>query len=256
MRNRHHHHTVRLLLDGPVGSGKSVTLLQLSDYLLRSRRKDSKEFIIYSSRLSRWTAGYYPYQQNEGNPQEYDQSQLAIEIMKQIAVCNHELPTINDMISQAEENSVFAIQNLKQILEIISTSQGQTFILVDELNALFAPTGYRDINSQPLSIERLPVLKMMRDFYLNPKFTLIGAFCHSNPALVDSKLNGTLLEASVESLPYFSDNEVFCLLEYYKSLGQLTQKVSPKYAQKIRFISGGSGGKILPATHYDVVYQR
>lgn len=252
MRNGDH---TRLLLDGPIGSGKSATLLQLSDYLLRGQRKDSGKIIIYSSRLSRWTAGYYPYQQNKVNLEEYDQLQLALEIMKQIAICNHDLP-ITELISQAEENADLVIQNLKQILELITANQAQTFILVDELDALFAPTGYRDINGQPLSIERLSVLKLMRDFYSNPKFILIGAFCRSNPALIDSKINGTLLKASIERLSYFSDDEIFHLLEYYKSLGQITQKVSSNYARKIRFVSGGSGSKILPATHYDVVYQR
>lgn len=240
----------RILLDGPTGTGKSATLLQLADYLVKTRKSDSKEMVIYLGRVGRWTAGYYPYQQSKTNPAEYLQPELATDIMRLLTI------SVHDTSPPSEANPEAAIDNLQRMLGLLAGDKERVLLLIDDLDALFAPTGYHDVDGNPLSVERMPVLRMMRSLFLDTKATIIAAHCRSNPALVDSRLNGTIFKASVERLSYFTAAEVQSVLDYYKALGHVPQEVSPKFAQKIHFVSGGSAGKILPAAHYDSVYQR
>lgn len=197
--------------------------------------------------MSRWIAGYYPYYFNSVT-QEYEQPELALEFLKM----NTEL---NPFLQSAGETGEKTIDHLADFLKRIESSKSTVIILADEVNSLVSPLAYRDIDSNPLKIDKMPVLRMLRDFVQNPRYQLVAALCNNNPQLSLYDLTSTL-QATEVKLDYFDDQEVFELLKYYQSLGQIANSVFDlRYARKIRFVSGGCGSKLLSSAHYEAVYQ-
>lgn len=247
----------RLVLMGPVGVGKTTTMLQLADYLVQGRGNTDKiDTVVYFPRVARWSAGYYPYSPSPLDSSMYDQPDLAIEIMKQIANTNLHLP-LAELIAQAEADPLQALDILKNrfLGQIQSSSSGRLFIFVDEINALYAPTGYFDVTSKELPVEKLSVLAAVRDFIENSKSVLVAAESNA-PNFSKFMLPVEAFSGEPVRLDYFSTLEVQGLLNYYHQIGQVNMGINSAYAEKIRFVSGGAAHRILSAAHYDSVYQR
>ncbi len=208
-------------------------------------------------RLRRWTAGYYPYRQSGHAAKLYDQPELALEIIQQILALNPSLHSSlgPDYADSAKANPALAPQLLTKCLA--SIQEQPCILLVDEINALYAPTAYRSVEGEPLGVAHLPVLQTMRSFFERPSehTLLLGALCH-DPGLQKFMIPPRALSTTQTTrLDYLSRAEVKSLLAYYHSTGHVLQDVnSDDFAEKIRFISGGAGDKVLSAATYDGVY--
>lgn len=247
---------VRILLQGPMGVGKTTSLLQLADYLWQHRSwTNGAEVIVYFPTLARWTAGYYPYLQSRADPAVYDQPELALEIMKQIAKSNAHL-ALEGLIAQAVADPSQASNLLQsRFLASLRSASSRLVILADEINALYAPTGYFDVESKGLSVERMSVVRAMREFIEDSSQVLVAAESNA-PSFSKHPVPVATLQCEPQRLGYLSTGEVKSLLEYYRKIGHVVGDVDSAYAEKIRFVSGGTVHRILPAAHYDAVYQR
>lgn len=263
----------RILVDGPPGSGKSVIGLQVLDHLLLSfgRGKndddDDKSLVCcYFPRVSRWTAGYYPYHQSSrqsSTPNEYDQPELAIEILKLLKMLNPQFSSIEQILSDSQLEPKRAVQNFEEALRMISLFKDKkcmVVIVIDEVNALYSPTtAYRDADSKKISIDRLPVLRLLRDFITNQQHDLLAITSRSNPNLSELSPTTTRKDLNCESfqLKDSTVEQVQALLNYYKSLGHVPiPQVDYQYSQRIRFLSGGRCSKILPSVNYNFIYKK
>lgn len=262
---------MRVVLDGPVGTGKSATLLQILDASLPTATTGQR-VIIYVPRLASWTAGYYPYRVSERTPSDYDQPDLALALLEATVALNPALLPFAGLLAEARKSPSHAVPAMEQMLKDFARLSQPKLLLLDNLNALYAPTGYRTVDSAPLDIDRLSVPRALRDLVSNPAVSLIGANSYSNPALAASALQrdsqaqaGPEMRTSSvpfvpsarwETLSYFSPTEVQTILEYYHALGHVFAPLTRTYAHKIHFLSGGSGTKILSALNYDSVYKK
>lgn len=247
----------RTILDGPVGSGKSATLLLILNHLICARKENAEsnnyDVLLYFPRMSRWIAGYYPYYHVNT---VYEQPELAKDILKLTRLLNpHLLASGQPPREASTSDTENVITDLSELLGELS--RRKVLILADEVNALFSPLSYRDVDSKQLSFDRMPVLQLIRDFILDHRHSLLGATCNSKPELSILDLKGPLQLNHEEKLTYFNAKEIRPLLSYYQSLGHVAgNPINDRYAQKIQFVSGGCGNKILPALQYDQVYQR
>lgn len=241
-----------IIIDGPAGCGKTATLLQLADFLNTWESRGNTLLFVFP-RISRWTAGYYPYTGPNGDM--YDQVELAKEILEITQKFNPNSVLIKGLVEKSKSAGANAIKCLEELFE---EAPSGSFILADEVNALWAPTSYRGTNSKPLLVGSLSIVSAAKSFLCSGKHKLIGANCNSNPALVDHTLGKTTLaEAQWISAPYYSADEIRHLLNYYKSLGQIFKDtISDNFVEKMRLVSGGCGKKLLPAIQYDLVYKR
>lgn len=182
---------------------------------------------------------------------------MALEIVQQILALNPPLQSSlgPDYTNSAEANPALAPQLLTRCLA--SIQEQPCILLVDEINALYAPTAYRSVDGEPLGIAHLSVLKAMRSFFERPSehTLLLGALCH-DPGLQKYIIpRRALATTQTIRLNYLTRVEVKHLLAYYRAMGHVLQDVdSEDFAEKIRFVSGGAGDKILSATAYDGVY--
>ena len=243
----------RIVLDGPSGSGKSSTLLQLLDLQLQRHKKSPNKVLFYFPRISRWTAGYYPYMSDGGSPPAYVQPDLAMEILGTTALLNPILD-LSSPISEIRSCPRRAFEIFSGAMD--SLSNRKVLIFADDINALYCSTSYRDIASCPLSIDQLPVIRLVRTLIENTTSSFVAAVCRSDPLLIDSTLRVEDLSSTTECMSYLTAEETLPLLAYYKSLGRVAPKVDAEYAQRIQLVSGGSMSKILPAIDYDQVYQK
>ncbi|PJF20066.1 hypothetical protein PSACC_00106 [Paramicrosporidium saccamoebae] len=205
--------------------------------------------------MSRWIAGYYPYYLHN-QTQEYDQPELALEVLKYASKLNPGLE-LEGALAECSKDPKCARLHLAELFKRLDNSESRVFIFTDEVNALYSPLAYRDVDSKPLQMERMPVLKMLKELIQNPRHKLVAALCNDNPQLSLFDLRSELKASSVETLEYFNDHEVYSVLKYYQSLGHVSNEpFDSRFARKIRFVSGGCGSKILPAVYYNSVYQK
>jgi hypothetical protein len=205
--------------------------------------------------MSRWIAGYYPYYFNS-QTREYEQPELALEILQHVSKLNPGLG-LEVAVADCSKDSKNAQSYLAELVQRLDNSESRVFIFADEINALYSPLAYRDIDSRPLQIERMPVLKMLKELIQDPRHKLAAALCNDNPQIGLFDLSSEVKASSVETLEYFNEHEVYSMLKYYQSLGHVSAKpFDSRFARKIRFVSGGCGNKILSAVYYDSVYQK
>lgn len=237
--------------------------------------KCPKARILYLPRMSRWTAGYYSYlpgkhesdagasasSEETSSSRAFVQPDLAWDLL-------HWNSTSLSMTSSGESalpgDRQLALDLLqKTLLELTvesTASSGRPLVIIaDEINALFAPTGYRDAQGVPLRVEDLVVPRLIKGLISNPQVILLAATCRSNPALAQSTLEGaTDLNASLISLPYFGVEETMALLQYYESIGHLPRQggIDLKYAQRMTFVTGGCPQHLLAYSAYEAIYRR
>lgn len=238
------------LLDGPKGIGKSSTLLQLVSTAVSST--DPEFLVLYAPSVARWTAGYYPYYQSKADLARFDQPELAKEILELFKFLNKEkMSTELSAVLEASD----PIEGLSALIEQLSCSGRRALVFFDQVNALYAPTQYRDQNGRTLLAEDMPVLSLMKRLVEDANMTVIAANDRSDPLIRNPDWNSPtskLVQNTIDLKP-FSRTEVSNLLAYYRELGH-SYKQNPKYTDIVQFVSGGIPAKIADACNYESIY--
>lgn len=240
------------MLEGPRGIGKSSTLLQLV-CALASAQETRQFLVLYAPSMARWTAGYYPYYKNKDDPTVFDQPELASEIISLFQYINKNLPKeIEEALGSDQE----PVAKLSTLLSTLSNLQSHRPVLVlDQLNALFCSTQYRNEGSMTLVPDNFSVLAALRSAMKNTGFSVVGATCNADPLIREPAWddNAQRLLANKISLQPMSTQEVAVLLEYYRALGH-SYKTSPKYNSLLQFVSGGIPGNLAKACSFEQIY--
>ncbi len=259
---------VRIVIDGARGVGKSAACIQLLQALVRP--SPERPVVLYVGALARLTGGYFPYEKSSRSLGMYDQPKVAAQLLQMMASLNASAPfskEIERVLADASGDAVGLLGSIFQGLASLDVGGGApaVVVIVDELDALYAPTGYNDVDGRALAVEGLTVARMLKDLIEGPagrggNVSVVGATCRSNPALVDTTLdaaNGAQLGYKWIDMPLMERGEVQRILEYYREIGHLfVDAVAPSFAEKVRFVSGGNAGKILAAVNYDAIYKK
>lgn len=238
------------LLDGPKGIGKSSTLLQLVATAISST--DPEFLVLYAPSVARWTAGYYPYYQSKADPTKFEQPELAKEILELFKFLNKD--KLSTELSALVE-SADPIEGLSALVEHLPNSGKRTLVFLDQMNALYTPTQYRDQTGRTLIAEDMPVLSMMKKLIEDSNLTVVAGNDRSDPLIRNPDWFSTpnrVTQNTIKLSP-FSTAEVNSLLAYYRELGH-SYKQNPKYTDIVQFVSGGIPSKIADACKYESIY--
>lgn len=239
-----------VLLDGPKGIGKSSTLLQLVAAAISSA--DPEFLVLYAPSVARWAAGYYPYYQSKSEPSKFEQPELAKEILELFKFLNRD--RLSAEIAAIVE-AADPVVGLGALLSHLPTSGKRVLVFVDQLNALYTPTQYRDQRGRTLLPEDMSILSFMKQIVGNPNTAVIAGCDHSDPLIRNPEwdLSATRLTQNTIRLRPFNGDEVRSLLAYYRELGH-SYKESSKYTDIVQFVSGGIPAKIAETCKYESIY--
>lgn len=186
----------------------------------------------------------------------FDQPELAQELVNSFFAANEsavkEIPELNKICQDAKSNLKGAVDAFDQLLA--SLKDYRVLLAIDQVNALFCGTQYRDQSSNPIEIKKLSVLAVLKDFALtqSPNLTFLGATCKSDP-LIRRPL-GSLSTLNTIEIEPFTVVEVQALLNFYHSIGHSFKNPSPNYSQLIHFVSGGIPEYLMKACNYESIY--
>jgi len=241
-----------VLLEGPKGIGKSSTLLQLTCSALAS--ETPKFLVIYAPSMARWTAGYYPYYQSRESKSVFDQPELAQEILTTFHFMNKNLP--EDIVAILENGKADPIAGLSQLMmHMVDQSSHRVLLVLDQVNALYCTTQYRNQQSSPLTSENFSVLSLFKTAIQDEKFAVVAATCNVDPMLISPNYDASaerLFDNKYELEP-FTKEEVSALLAHFRELGH-SHRTGSKFDQLIRFVSGGIPANISKACSYETIY--
>lgn len=227
-----------------------------------------KARILYLPRMSKWTAGYYSYLPVRQEPRASSEPSDRIFVQPDLAwdILHWNLNTLllpspnGNTLPEDRQLAPDLLQRTLLELAVESTALATPLVIIaDEVNALFAPTGYRDAQGKPLTVEDLTVPRLIKTIIHNSQVILLAATCRSNPTLVQSTLEKAAdLNASPISLPYFGVEETMALLRYYEALGHLPRQggIDLQYAQRMNFVTGGCPQHLLAYSAYEAIYRR
>lgn len=239
------------MLEGPRGIGKSSTLLQLVCTAVTAQ--DPQFLVLYAPSMARWTAGYYPYYPNKTDASVFDQPELAAEIISLFHYLNKNLPAQVKAVLESESEP---IEKLSRLLSTLSgLNSHRTLLVMDQLNALYCPTQYRNQESMTLVPDNFSVLSLLRSALKNEKFSVLSAGCNADPLIRQPTWDETaarMLGKKITLKP-MNTQEVEALLEHYRALGH-SYKTSAKYTSLLHFVSGGIPGKVAKACSYEQIY--
>lgn len=216
----------RFLLDGPSGIGKSVSLLQIASVLVQAGKP-----VLYVPDATKWTDGYYAYYPAvlaDGQEAIYEQPELASEILSSLSTAG--LPSRSNFSS---------IDTLEALLHTRTHT-----LIVDQVNALYRPTLYRDKDGSPVPVQRMRVLQLFKEA-IQSHPNVVAATSYSSPRLRRSQHSRAFFDGSKVDVPLLTNAETTSLLDYYaRHLGILHpphnvhSPEGEQYVQRKRFLSG------------------
>ncbi|KAG2171476.1 hypothetical protein INT43_009137 [Umbelopsis isabellina] len=181
--------STRIILTGEPGSGRSSVLLQAVSFAL-----SRKWLVIYIPEASVWTNGSSAYVPVQGTD-EFEQPALASNLLQKIKTVNdYILKDINltkdyhiDRHSAAKGTSLSKLLDIgikdqytaqkviEALLEEVGNTDTPAIIAVDEVNALYTKTQYRDAESQVVDAYRLRLPRTILDYFSGNKQFKSGA---------------------------------------------------------------------------------
>lgn len=248
----------KIIIDGPNGSGKSVTLMQIYASFKESIKMDEKKLCLYAPNVHKWTTGYFAYYPHD-SAAEFVQPELALEILRLLAICNKGKAAVEGLekeISEAQLDAFNrAIPLYQKTFKQLSEKGIDITIFLDSVNGLIdenSLTSYLDKDGQQLPLKSLPLCAQI---YQMARVKVIGAMTRSNPMLPTCiSVPETITTVTV---PNYNADELKCVLQLYTNLGHcsFTNK-SDQFVAFKSFVSGSNGKKLFKSCEYDSIYYK
>lgn len=205
--------------------------------------------------VARWTAGYYPYVAAK-EPGQFDQPELAGEILTTFGHLNAAvLPKVPAMAALLKASD--PISSLGLLIEALrSQTQFKVLLALDQVNALYAHTQYRDEQGTTLFTDQFSVMAAIKECLATPSnLTVVGAHCNVDPLVRDYDYTQTQMSSRRVTLKPFNHTEVTALLAHLNRLGH-SYKQSSRYSHLVQFVSGGIPANVVKACSYESIYTR
>lgn len=229
-----------LLLDGSSGVGKSIALLQMVSLMLQAKTP-----VLYVPELIRWTDGYYAYYPTSDGTTMYEQPELATEVLDHYR-------RLNELSSNSVTgNPTKALHELMHDPRVI--------LVVDQVNALYKDTMYKDAKSEPIPIRQMRILSALKDAVETRPCIMATSF--GPPRLRDISTPKQSTSKSTRLQP-ISESEAKALLNYYAQLN-IIHPLYPvdtahgeQYVKKKLCLSDGIMGELWKACQFEHLYSR
>lgn len=163
-----------IVLEGESGIGKSTTILNVA---LQYHQSDS--VVVYIPNLSSWTCGKYEY---ESTANGYLQPTLCKHVLSELVAWNENIlkslssPVENQNLLQYCQSGISNLKNsnnvLMQVLDhlLSKACDKQILIALDQVNALYTSTVYRDKESAPLTADKFILINKIHSILASTQF--------------------------------------------------------------------------------------
>lgn len=181
----------------------------------------------------------------------FDQPELSSEIISTFTY--HNQTKLDEHIAKIFKTGT----PTSQVSELFSyLADKKVLLAVDQVNALYCPTQYRNPEGATMMPENFIIMKLIKESISNNvDWKIIGSNCNVDPMIRDPTWPSNQLVSNKIELEPFSEEEVKVLLDFYNELGH-AYKTSPKYTSLMKFVSGGKPGKLKDACNYDYIYNQ
>ncbi|KAJ2710325.1 hypothetical protein H4R19_003802 [Coemansia spiralis] len=273
------------VLDGRCGTGKSAELLKLA-----SVAASQGHIVVYVPSTVRWVNSSQPYGPEPGGSGQFVQLELAVELLRTMGgMCRAALVrvplgrsaplgkrtfsaenTLADVVDAGLQTPGLAHGALDLLLDVASTQTSMpVLVAVDEVNALWCETQYRDQDDTVLPAHRLRLISALLPFFEGTKTLargwVLGATSHTdvrfmpkdlklrldpplatpvaNPDLAKDPRNGS----PPANLPFdtirvdrFSPAEAWALMRFYHTTSIIASPVTEALVAKKWMVSSGN----------------
>ncbi|KAI8815967.1 mitochondrial ribosomal death-associated protein 3-domain-containing protein [Fimicolochytrium jonesii] len=210
------------VLDGPRGSGKTVTLLQAVSHFVQAGW-----ILIYVPQPIHWVNGTQPFDplptEDNARPQ-FAQPTVASQFLEQFLKINNEAALRSIAVEGEGEQTVLSVAQegiarpataqaaLGTLLEALAndTKRSPVLIAIDQANALYAKTAYHDVESRAVTGDQLATIKSLISLLSQEKRLKKGAIvCAIDRS--NTQFPSPLLESLIASAPSVSTPAVASL---------------------------------------------
>lgn len=247
-----HKQNLDVMIDGPEGCGKSTLLM-----LMASAWGDVlKRPTVLFTNMNRWANGYYPYLKNEAL-NLYEQKELMIDLIRDIAVVNPELKFEGRGLGEWHEEWKLghAVMDTQTFIKVLGAMPEDTLFALDGINALYTPaTQYHHPDGSPIPGQQLSIFRLIHDVLhlqtpkQRPKWRVVGVSSRTDP------LHKCELPEFCKrhQLSEYSVHETEMVLEHYAKSGFIPDKGNAKMQ---RLVSGGNAIQLLKtSTYHNLLY--
>ncbi|CEL61808.1 37S ribosomal protein S23, mitochondrial OS=Schizosaccharomyces pombe (strain 972 / ATCC 24843) GN=rsm23 PE=3 SV=1 [Rhizoctonia solani AG-1 IB] len=196
----------RIALTGAAGSGKSHLLLQAANYAAAS-----EWIVLYAPRVISWINSTTPYTYDP-RTKTFQQPELAAQILGQFITANSEIllapstqitkdiknerlgsfskgDPLSALLSVGQKHQSLATEVLAVTLEILGEqTKHPVLIAVDDFQALFCMSRYRDPQYQLISSHHLSLPRMILDYAAGKRTlargAIVGALSSTDPRFI------------------------------------------------------------------------
>lgn len=152
-------------------------------------------------------------------------------------------------------------------------------IILDQVNTFWSKTGYFDHKSDPITVDQLLPIKILKDVCIRSDYPVLMALTETKPELVNS---ATIIENEIENknknifnnnkneneiknffsrdniqnvdMNGFNVKETELLLRHYKNNGHYYRRANEEFSKLMTFASGGNGERLYEACNYEILY--
>ncbi|KAL7747961.1 hypothetical protein RI367_006709 [Sorochytrium milnesiophthora] len=257
-----------IIIDGAGGVGKSAALLQIV-----SHAQQAGWFVVYVPNAVQLTEGRYPYRK-DSTSELYEQPQLAVELLTAVRDLNGSLcdkittgqsyqfgdvkvasgSKLTALINAGTKDAEIATPVWAAVLKELSASKSvPVLVAVDQVNALFAATMYKDTASQRLMGTSLSVAHHLAGCFSGQTKLANGTAVGATSKLdtFAQPVSGIRSHVAKDSLvvdlrPYTRD-EASSLMQYYRASRMLFSEPNDSLLNKCMLLSAGNGRKFYYA---------
>jgi Mitochondrial ribosomal death-associated protein 3 len=163
-----------IVLDGDSGIGKSTTMLNVA-----LQYHQSESLVLYVPNLSSWTSGKYEF---ESTPNGYLQPTLCKHILSELVAWNESIlktlssPVANQTLLQYCQSGISNLKSSSQVLSLVldhilsNNCDKQVLIALDQVNALYCSTMYRDKESTPVTADKFILISKIHSILSSEQF--------------------------------------------------------------------------------------